>query len=103
MEHTNQKAEVVEAEFEEVVESAEVVQEESVEPRVEEAVEFSPLVIRIVFYQGSPLEFTVHNYSKDNFMTFIANDIAPQLNKLGIFIGNAFIQNSKIKYFEQVL
>lgn len=79
--------EVVEAEFEEVV-------EEAVAPQPQ------PLRVRVVFYEGSPMDFTLEDLTADDFKSFIANHVEVKSN--GFFFGKLFVPRTDIKYFEQV-
>ncbi|MDX5884919.1 MULTISPECIES: hypothetical protein [Bacillus cereus group] len=63
--------------------------------------EVNPLSIRVVLLEGSPLEFMVNNMVQGQFREWITQNVANQVNNDGIFLGNTYIPNSKIKYFEE--
>lgn len=63
--------------------------------------EVNPLGIRVVLLEGSPLEFMVNNMVQGQFREWITQNVANQVNNDGIFLGNTYIPNSKIKYFEE--
>lgn len=78
-------------------------QEKNQEAVEQEAVveEVNPLSIRVVLLEGSPLEFMVNNMVQGQFREWITQNVANQVNNDGIFLGNTYIPNSKIKYFEE--
>ncbi|KMP65222.1 hypothetical protein TU57_10800 [Bacillus cereus] len=63
--------------------------------------EVKPLSIRVILLEGSPLEFMVNNMVQGQFREWITQNVANQVNNDGIFLGNTYIPNSKIKYFEE--
>ena len=63
--------------------------------------EVKPLGIRVVLLEGSPLEFMINNMVQGQFREWITQNVASQVNNDGIFLGNTYIPNSKIKYFEE--
>ncbi len=78
-------------------------QEKNQEAVEQEAVveEVKPLSIRVILLEGSPLEFMVNNMVQGQFREWITQNVANQVNNDGIFLGNTYIPNSKIKYFEE--
>ncbi|WP_151035704.1 hypothetical protein [Bacillus wiedmannii] len=63
--------------------------------------EVNPLAVRVIFFEGRPLEFIVHNMVKGQFREWIVQNVLSQVVADGMFIGNTYIPNSNIKYFEE--
>ncbi|MGH0831196.1 hypothetical protein ACQVTX_23260 [Bacillus pretiosus] len=67
----------------------------------ETVVEVKPLAVRVIFFEGRPLEFIVHNMVQGQFREWIVQNVLSQVVADGMFIGNTYIPNSNIKYFEE--
>lgn len=63
--------------------------------------EVKPLAVRVIFFEGRPLEFIVHNMVQGQFREWIIQNVLSQVVADGMFIGNTYIPNSNIKYFEE--
>lgn len=85
-----EEAVVVEAIFEEI----EDVQE------VPEDLPMPDLVVRVVMLSGS-LDFTIHGYTLNEYKQWISSTMASYTDG-GYYIGDVFIQDSKLRYFEAI-
>lgn len=61
-----------------------------------------PLQIQVVFHRGAPLNFTVGDMQEGQFQQWVSQTIANQLNNVGIFIGEVFIPNANIKFYQEI-